>query len=107
MPRIALLCVGLLIAPLAANHEPPAPILQVTDYTIQIENTMGHEMDFFYNDSTEHALGTIPGYIKQKFVIKSPARTSIEIIERGVAMGDYEMKKTVELSADSVVSVAF
>ena len=107
MPRISLLCVGLLIAPVAAGHQSPKPVPRAIDYTIQVENTMGHEMDFFYNDSTEHILGTIPPYIKQKFLIKSPIRTSIDIIERGVAMGDYEMKKTIQLSADSVVSVTF
>lgn len=107
MSRITLLCAGLLIAPVAAGFQSPQPTSRAIDYTIEVENTMGHQMDFFYNDSTEHTLGTLPPYIKQKFVIKSPARTSIEIIERGTAMGDYEMKKPIQLSADSVVSVSF
>jgi hypothetical protein len=64
MSRIALLCIGLVIVPMVAGYQWPAPSPRFTDYTFQIENTMGHEMAFFYNDSTEHALGTIPGYIK-------------------------------------------
>lgn len=102
MARISLLCLGLLVGPVIAI---PLDI----DYTIQVENTMGHEMDFFYadNDSTEHTLGTIPPYLAQKFVIKSPARTAITIIERGAAMGDYEMRKDLILVADSVVTVSF
>ena len=112
MPRISLLCIGLLVAPGLAGRMTSAatPLHGAIDYSIQIENTMGHEMDFFYsdNDSTEHTLGTIPPYQTQLFTIKSPARTSIVIIELGAAMGaEYDMRKTVELVADSVVSVAF
>jgi hypothetical protein len=104
MPRMPLLRAGLIV-PVLVLLQPTRSV----DYAIQIENTMGHEMDFFYSDtdSTEHALGTIPPYLIQKYVIKSPARTSIVIIERGSAMGDYEMKKPVDLVADSVVSVTF
>jgi hypothetical protein len=111
MPRISLLCLCLLAGPFLSTGRNAVlvPALGAIDYTIQIENTMGHEMDFFYSDtdSTEQVLGTIPPYLAQKFVIKSPARTSIVIIERGSAMGDYEMRKTIELVADSVVAVAF
>jgi hypothetical protein len=109
MPKTALLCVSLLALPAFAFHQAPQPSSDV-DYTLQVENTMGHEMDFSYSDadSTEHPLGTIPGYLKQKFTIKSPARTTVAVIERGAAMGsDYEMRKTVELVADSVATVAF
>jgi hypothetical protein len=109
MSKMPFLRVGLLLAPVIAGHPLPESGAGAIDYTIQVENTMGHDMDFFYSDtdSTEHSLGTIPPYLKQKFVIKSPARTTIVIIERGAAMGDYEMKKTLELVADSVVTVAF
>jgi hypothetical protein len=110
MPRTSLLCLGVLLVPALASVPSAAPAAARTiDYTIQVENTMGHEMDFFYSDtdSTEHRLGVIPPFLAQKFVITSPARTSIVIIERGSAMGDYEMKKTIQLVADSVVAVAF
>ena len=111
MFRISLFSVGLLVGPLLSTVPSAAPVppARAIDYTIQIENTMGHEMDFLYSDtdSTEHALGTIPPYLVQKFVVRSPARTSIVIIERGSSMGDYEVKKEIELVADSVVSVAF
>jgi hypothetical protein len=112
MPRTSLLCLGVLLVPALAsvpNAAPASGAIGAIDYTIQIENTMGHEMDFFYSDtdSTEHRLGVIPPFLAQKFVITSPARTSIVIIERGSAMGDYEMKKTIQLVADSVVAVAF
>lgn len=109
MPKIALLCVGLLIAPVMAGQPASKLKAHLIDYTIQVENTMGHEMDFSYSDtdSTEHTLGTIPPYLRQKFLIKSPVRTTIVVIERGAAMGDYEMKKELVLVADSVVAVAF
>lgn len=109
MLKVSLLYYSLLIAPVVTGLPAPEPAAAVVDYTIQVENTMGHDMDFFYSDtdSTEHSLGTIPPYLKQKFIIKSPARTTIVIIERGAAMGDYEMKKTLELVADSVVAVVF
>src|SRR5215217_8008738 len=103
MPRISLFALGLVIAPaLAVLPSNTAP--GTADYTIQVENTMGHDMDFFYSDadSTEHTLGAIPGYLRVTFTIKSPARTAITVIERGAAMGtDYEMKKEVQLVDDS------
>ena len=109
MTRYAILSLGLLLAPGLATNPAPSAGRGATDYTIEVENTMSHEMDFSYSDadSTEHSLGTIPGYLRQKFVIKSPARTTISIIERGAAMGDYEMRKSLELVADSVVAIAF
>ncbi len=106
MRKIAVLAVGLLITPVVAGVPAPGHPSRV-DYTVQITNTMSHPMDFFYRDTTEHSLGTIPAFLSQRFVIRSPARTSVDIVERGDAMGIYEMWKTVELSADSVVAVTF
>ena len=79
MPRITLLSLGLLIAPVAGGHQSTRP-QRVTDYTLQIENTMGHEMDFSYSDadSTEHSLGSIPDSSSSNFPSsRPPARPSL------------------------------
>jgi hypothetical protein len=107
MKKPVLLCAALGIVWAGNGHRAPERAAPEIDYTIQVENTMGHDMDFFYNDSTEHMLGSIPPYLHQKFVIKSPARTSVVIIERGNAMPSYEMTKPLSLVADSVVAVTF
>lgn len=91
------------IAPL----DPPAA--SPLDYKIAIENGMGHEMDFYYSavDTTQHLLGTVPGYVTLEFTIKSPPSTTIVVTERGAAMPGHEAQQTVVLKADSVVTVTF
>jgi hypothetical protein len=81
----------------------------VIDYKVAIENTMPHEMDFYYSvvDTTKQLLGTIPGYVTQEFTIKSPPSTTIVITQMGSSMPGYEMFGTFELKADSVVKVSF
>lgn len=88
----------------------PAAALVKTDYVVSIENTMGHEMDFYYNDAdstVEKLLGSVPGNEVKEFVVKSPASTSITIIERGDAMPNWSDKRPVTLQADSVVELVF
>ena len=84
----------------------PAPVV---DYKVAIENTMPHDMDFYYRaaDTTKHLLGTIPGYVTLEFTIKSPPTTTIVITEMGSAMPGHEIDQTVVLQADSVVAVSF
>ena len=96
-----MLALGSVPAPLT-----PAPAV---DYKVAIENSMGHEMDFYYSvaDTTQHLLGTIPGYVTLEFTIKSPPSTTIVITERGAAMPGHEAQQTVVLKADSVVAVTF
>lgn len=85
-------------------------VLPRTDYVVSIENTMGHEMDFYYTDGdsvTEKLLGTVPKRDIKEFTIKSPARTNILIIERGDAMPNWSDKRPVTLKADTLVEVVF
>ena len=102
LARFALL---LLVTPvLALTAGKPA-----VDYRVTIENTMPHGMDFYYSvvDTTEHLLGTVPGYVTVEFTIKSPPSTTIVITERGSEMPGHEAKQTVVLKPDSVVAVIF
>jgi hypothetical protein len=87
----------------------PSPVPPATDYKVAIENTMPHDMDFYYSavDTTQHLLGTIPGSITLEFTIKSPPSTTIVITQRGDAMPGHEAQQTVVLKPDSVVAVTF
>lgn len=82
-----------------------------TDFMISIENTMGHEMDFYYTDTSdstaEKPLGSVPGHDIKDFTVRAPASASVTIVERGAAMPDYVARKPVILKADSLVEVAF
>ena len=92
-----------------------APVLPLTagspavDYRVTIENTMPHAMDSYYSvvDSTEHLLGTVPGYVTVEYTIKSPPSTTIVITERGSEMPGHVARQTIALRADSVVAVSF
>ena len=105
MKPVARLALLLLVAPvLALTAGKPA-----VDYKVAIENTMPHGMDFYYSvvDTSEHLLGTVPGYVTVEFTIKSPPSTTIVITERGSEMPGHEAKQTVVLKPDSVVAVIF
>jgi hypothetical protein len=86
-----------------------SPAVPPVDYKVAIENTMPHGMDFYYSvvDTSEHLLGTVPGYVTVEFTIKSPPSTTIIITERGSEMPGHEAKQTVVLKPDSVVAVIF
>ena len=104
MKTVASFALMLALGSVPAPSSPPS-----ADYKVAIENSMGHEMDFYYSvaDTTQHLLGTVPGYITLEFTIKSPPSTTIVITERGTAMPGHEAQQTVVLKADSVVTVTF
>jgi hypothetical protein len=113
MRNLVTMAVVALTAAPAAGFLPlnsSSPGKPAVDYSIAIENTMGHAMDFSYSDvdtTAETPLGTVEGHEVREFVIPSPARTNIVITERGNAMPGYVARLEITLKPDSVVEVSF